>query len=71
MLGILRDLFAWHKDEKTYIQDNRDKRGAILPGFQRGKVEKKSLSPEDLYEWEKFKLLLNKWHKKLAAVCSC
>jgi Transcription factor/nuclear export subunit protein 2 len=40
----------------------------ILPGFQRGKQEKKSLSPEDMYDWEKFKQLHNKWHKKLAVV---
>lgn len=68
LLGILRDLSTWHKDERQYLQDNRDKRGTTLPGFQRGKLEKKSLTPEDLYDWEKFKQLHNKWHKKLAVV---
>lgn len=70
LLGILRDIAPWYQDMKVYIQENKDKKGAILPGFKRGRNEKKVLDQEDLHPWEDFKRLLNKWHKKLAAVSS-
>jgi len=66
--GILRDLMPWHKEESKYIQGNKDK-NRWLSGFTRGRREKKVVNQEDIYEWEKFKGLLRKWHMKLSGVC--
>ncbi|KAL0580932.1 THO2 plays a role in transcriptional elongation [Marasmius crinis-equi] len=66
LLGLLTDLLKWHKDEQTYIQDNRSKVGGktvLHPGMQ-AKYQL-PMPPENQLKWREFRNVLRKWHKKL------
>ncbi|KAG4301413.1 hypothetical protein PCK1_002339 [Pneumocystis canis] len=69
---ILTDFFSWYKDEMTY---NKEVKGVKnLPGFQKrwssgfhDKVQE-HISDDDILQYEEFKRLMYKWHRKLNQV---
>ncbi|HEV7735933.1 MAG TPA: hypothetical protein VGO47_00960 [Chlamydiales bacterium] len=64
----MRELASWHKEETKYLQNIKDKQNSFLPGFSRGRFERKKMGMDDVVDWEIFKVLLKKWHMKLGAV---
>jgi len=71
LLGVLTDLWKWHEDEPSFIQDNRMRSGgkAVLhPGFQLRWTNKTTIAADDVLKWAGFKQILRKWHRKLAKV---
>ncbi|KAG5519102.1 hypothetical protein PMAC_002189 [Pneumocystis sp. 'macacae'] len=69
---ILADLFSWYKDEAVY---NKEAKGTKnLPGFQkrwssgfRDKFQE-HINDDDMLQYEEFKRLMYKWHRKLNQV---
>lgn len=69
---ILIDLFSWYKDETVY---NKEAKGTKnLPGFQkrwssgfRDKFQE-CINDDDMLQYEEFKRLMYKWHRKLNQV---
>ncbi|KAG4304108.1 hypothetical protein PORY_002472 [Pneumocystis oryctolagi] len=66
---ILTDLFVWYKDESVY---NKEAKGVkSLPGFQKrwfsgfGEKFQEHINDDDLLQYEEFKRLMYKWHRKL------
>jgi THO complex subunit 2 len=72
LFGILSDLWRWHQDEAAYLQDNRTKSGnkvTVLPGFLKNwSLSKDVVDAKSVRPWTEFKLILQKWHKKLTKV---
>ena len=73
LLGILRDILAWHVDEAAYIQDTRTKvagKTVLLPGLQKG-FSTKVVVATNVLKWSEFQQVVRKWHRKLAKVSRC
>lgn len=69
--GLLADLWKWHQDEELFKQDNRVKVGGkyyIHPGFLRAWTTIQPLTPDKLLTWAEFKIVVRKWHHKIALV---
>lgn len=71
MHGALSDLWKWHQDEDLFNQDNRVKVGGkvhLSPGFTRAWTPAMPVPLDKILPWSDFKVVLRKWHQKVAKV---
>jgi len=67
--GVLNDLYKWHQEEPTYIQDNRSKVGGKTvqhTGFQGRYLY--PMPADNFLKWPQYMRVVRKWYKKLANV---
>ncbi|KAG8687459.1 THO complex subunit 2 [Ceratobasidium sp. 394] len=68
--GVLTDVGAWAKDEKTYKADVVDK---LLPTFLRQWTRtlamSRNIKASDMIPWDNIRRLVSKWHIKMFKSC--
>lgn len=66
---VLADLTSWHKDEHQFNQEARGSK--FLPGFQKKwSPDDSTLTDDNILQYDEFKKLMGKWHRKLTNVIS-
>ncbi|KAG8744851.1 THO complex subunit 2 [Ceratobasidium sp. 414] len=68
--GVLTDVGAWAKEEKTYKTEVVDK---LLPSFlrqwSRTQAMSRNIKASDMIQWDNIRRLVSKWHIKMFKSC--